>query len=197
MKIKLMLLTSMFLFLSLSLLAQDYKVNINKRFKEFSDLLVAGEYTKSMDYIPDAFFKIVSKEEFVAAFEQILKSKQVEYKIIDFKIIEIQESKKIDSNYYAKLKYTSTMKMRFIPSEPETPDEEKTRLNLAKNALINTFGADNVKLDELTGFFTITPTKKSFAISQNGITDWKFMNIETGQQGLLEKVLPKEIMETL
>lgn len=197
MKIKLMLLTSMFLLLSLSLLAQDYKVNINKRFKEFSDLLVAGEYTKSMDYIPDVFFKIVSKEEFVAAFEQILKNKQLEYKIIDFKVIEIQESKKIDSNYYVKLKYTSTMKMRFLPSEPETPDEEKTRLNLTKNALINTFGVDNVKLDELTGFFTITPTKKSFAISQNGTTDWKFINIETGQQGLLEKVLPKEIMETL
>jgi len=197
MKTKLTLLTSLFLLLSLSILAQDYKANIHKRFKEFSDLIVASEYTKSMDYIPDVFFKVVPKEQLVAAFEQILKNKQLEYKIIDFKVVDIEESKKIDSNYYVKLKYTSTMKMKFIPSEPETPDEEKTRLNLTKDALVSTYGADNVKLDELTKFFTIIATKKSFAISQNGKTDWKFVNIETDQKGLLEKVLPKEIMETL
>jgi hypothetical protein len=32
---------------------------------------------------------------------------------------------------------------------------------------------------------------------ENGKTDWKFINIETDQKGLLGKVLPKEIMETL
>lgn len=64
-----------------------------------------------------------------------------------------------------------------------------------KQALANAFGSDNVILNNETGVFTMTPTKKSYAVSENGKDSWKFVNIEASQRLIMEKLLPKQILE--
>lgn len=194
---KLTILSYLFLILSTSAFSQEYKTTIDKRFKEFNDLIITGEYSKSMNYIPDMFFEVVSKDQLIETFEQIMNNEKIEVQLLDFKITNIQDSKKIDSTYYVLLNYTSKIKMRFKISETETLEEQKTKLNTIKNSLINSFGSNNVNLDESTGFFTLTPSKKSCAISKDGLNDWKFINIEKNQMLIMEKILPKEILDTL
>lgn len=121
-KIKLTVLSILCVLFSISTLAQDYKANIKKRFKEFNDFVINGEYSKSMDYIPDVFFKVVPKDQLIATSKQLLNNKNLEYKILDVKVNEVQDSKKIDSTYYALVRYTAIMTIKFFVSEPETPD---------------------------------------------------------------------------
>lgn len=186
-----------FLFLvlfSLSTKAQDYKANIKQRFTEYAQALVKGEYNKSMDYLPEAIFTIVPRAQMVALFEQIMKNKEIETKILGFDIKEISDSRKIDTCYYSRLRYVSSMSMKVIADEG-TDEDKKNKLSLMRTALANSFGSDNVKLDEATATYTITPVKSSWAISKNGQTDWKFVNVEPAQRVIMEKLLPKALIE--
>ena len=195
MVIKRALTLAIFALTSLTSLAQEYKTNIKQRFTEFNQYMVKGEFDKSMDYIPEAIFTIVPRAEMVKMFEQLLNNKDMEVKFIGFDIKEIAEVRKIDSYYYAKIKYRSAMTLKMKTSETENADEKSTRLSMTKQAFANTFGSDHVKLDELTETFTIHPIKNSWAISKNGETEWKFVNIEPKQRLMMEKVLPKVLIE--
>jgi hypothetical protein len=175
--------------------AQDYKANIRERFTQYSKHIITGEFDKSMDYIPEAMFTIIPRAQMVALFEQLLKNKEMEMKFIGFDIKEIADKRKIDTCYYAKVKYISGMTMKINSKATESADTKAKRLSMTKAAFANTFGSDNVKLDETTETYTITPTKNSWAISKNGQTDWKFLNVEPKQRLIMEKLLPKELIE--
>lgn len=178
--------------------AQEYKKNIEKRFDEFYNLTASGEIDRSMDYIPDVFFTIFPKDQMVSALKSVMNSNEVKYKILDYKITDIKDEKKIDNNYYALLGYTSNIIIKFSSTDTlKSVEKKQSVLGRIKLSLANTFGTDNVKLDEQTGFFTINAHKKSCAISSNGSTDWKFVNIEARQRIILDKILPKEIIESL
>lgn len=184
-----------FTLFSSSISAQDYKANIRQSFTDFNNLMVKGEYNKSLDYVPEAMFKIVSRAQMTALFEQLFNNNEMEMKIMGFNIKEIGNSRKIDTSYYVAIKYTSVMTMRLNVKETESAETKTNRLNMLKAAFANTFGSDNIKLNEATETFTITPTKSSWAISKNGQTGWKFINVEPKQRLIMEKILPKELIE--
>lgn len=185
--------TSLFIALFLLLLhaqsyAQDYKTNIEKRFGSFYQLTMNGEIEKSMDYIPDEFFTVFPKEQMIVVMKQLLNSKDFEYKMTGFKVKNIKEPLQIDGKYYAVFGYQSTLTLKYNELSGD-------KLALAKLSLANTFGTDNVQLDEKTNVFTINAYKKSCAISTDGLDGWKFINIESKQRLLLDKILPKQILE--
>ena len=191
-------LTLLFVLITYISFAQGYKENIKKRFNEFYSLTAAGDIEKSMDYIPDSFFAIIPKDKIIDALKQVMNNKNIEYKILDHTITQIGESKLVANNYYSILNYVSNIKMNFKDIDTiKTEDKKQTRLNLIKLSLSNNFGTDNVKLNNRTGTFAILAHKKACAVSLNGQTDWKFINIEARQRLILDKVLPKEIIESL
>ena len=184
-----------FTLLTTSVLGQDYKANIRQSFSEFNTYMVKGEFNKSLDYVPEAIFTIVPRKQMVALFEQLLNNKEMEVKFTGFGIKDIADSRKIDTCYYVNIKYTSMMTMRINADSTESAETKANRLSMLKAAFANTFGSDNVKLNEMTETFTISPTKNSWAISKNGQTGWKFVNVEPKQRLIMEKILPKVLIE--
>jgi len=180
---------------SFTCIAQDYKASIKQRFTEYTNYIVHHEFDKSLDYVPEAIFTIVPRAQMAAAFEQLLNNKAMEVRITGFEINDIGNSRKIDSSYYSLIKYTSMMSMKIISNKQESIIEKGKRLSMAKAAFSNTFGSDNVKLDEATETFTLSPKKQSWAISKNGQDEWKFVNIEPTQRLIMEKLLPKVLIE--
>ncbi|MNR58497.1 hypothetical protein D3C85_1795120 [compost metagenome] len=84
--------------------------------------------------------------------------------------------------------------MKMNTAKIETATAKANRLATTRQAFANAFGSDNVKLDEATETYTITAAKSSWAISKNGQTDWKFINVEPNQRLIMEKILPKELI---
>lgn len=187
--------TLFILFFSTPIIAQDYKTTVKEGFTRYYTHIIEGEYDKSMDYLPPNIFKIITREELKAAFQTIMSNPTMETRFLSCNIEEVGDSKKVDTAYFVKIKYVGGATVKFKADGVETLEEKESRLNLTKSMLIYTFGSDNVKLDFVSEIFTITPTKFSWAISKNGVSDWKFINIEPAQQIILEKILPKEIIE--
>jgi len=180
--------------LSITAVAQDYKANIKQSFTEYTRCMMTGELDKSLNYLLPTMFTLVPREQLLAAMEQTLKGKEIEIKFISFDIKEISNSNKIDTCYYAKVSYVSDMNIKMNLNKVESSEEKTKRLSIMKEAIAQGFKTE-VKLDEATETFTMAPTKTSWAISKNGQTDWKFFNVEPGGKLIMEKLLPKELID--
>ncbi len=183
--------------LAFSSSAQVYKVNIEKNFDTYYSLIAKGEFEQSTEYVPDDFFKIIPKQQMVALMKQLLSSKEFEFKVMTGKIKSIKAPKLINGKHYALFNYESGMSMKFNGMDTLGIKEKSEKLNLLSQSLKIKFGEDHVKLDDQTNTFLIYTVKKSCAISLDGLTNWKFVNIENGQKGILLKILPAEIIDEI
>jgi hypothetical protein len=199
MRIKTTLFTILLLTFSSIVFCQNYNKEIETQFLKYNDLILKKEFNKSMDFVPEKFFEIIPREQMVLLMEKTFNNPEMEFELKGPKNIVIAESKKIEEKFYSMLTYSSLMNMKFNSSEKkeETETEQKLRINLIKLSLQNTFGPDNVKFIESTGFFEVNAQKQAIAISNDGKTDWKFLVFENKQKAILTKLLPKEFTEEI
>jgi len=199
MNLKTRLLAFLLLTISTVAFSQDYKKEIEKQFLEYNNLIVKRNFEKSMDFVPEEFFNIIPKDQMVLVMEKTFNNPDMDFELKEPKIIEIAESQKIENKFYSLVNYSSPMKMKFKNNDQkeETEKEHKLRMNMIKLSLEQTFGSDKVRYDEKTEIFEINAQKQAYAISKNGKTDWKFLVIEKKQKFILEKLLPKQLVEKI
>lgn len=195
MTLKSTLLSSFFILLSFTVSAQTLKESIARDFTRLGELTQKGDYAKLVDMLPEKMFEVVPKESLIEALRVGLSNEQVKVAILDMELLNISTPELIDSCYYSELRYTTNMSMVFIPLETETKEQKETRSTSTVAALANTFGSNNVQYNAEKDQFSVIARKKSIAISSNNGRDWKFINIDGAQRLILEKVLPKEIVE--
>lgn len=195
MKLKALFITLLFLGTSYTIFAQEYKENIKTDFSAYLGLIVNKEYEKSMNYILPEFFEIFPKSQIVKLMEQIFNDPSLELTLSDPKILSIGDLEEIEGKFYVSLSYSNKMRMKIHGEKNEEEDAKTMRFSLTKASLNQTFGDENVTFNETTEFFEIIAQKEAYAISNNGLTDWKFLVAEKNQQFILEKLLPKALFE--
>lgn len=175
-----------------------YKENLNKDFIEYNDLILKQDFEKAMDYMLPEFFEIIPKNQMILLMKQTYNNPDLEFKADRPKDIEIGVPEKIENKYYSEITYSYDIQMKFKNLE-ESEDKEQNELtkNLAKLSLEKTFGSGNVKFNKETEFYEIHSVKKAYGISENGISEWKFVIVEQKQKFILEKILPTELIEKL
>lgn len=148
-----------------------------------------------MNYILPEFFEIFPKSQIVKLMEQIFNDPSLELTLSDPKILSIGDLEEIEGKFYVSLSYSNKMRMKIHGEKNEEEDAKTMRFSLTKASLNQTFGDENVTFNETTEFFEIIAQKEAYAISNNGLTDWKFLVAEKNQQFILEKLLPKALFE--
>lgn len=189
--------TLLILVTSLAATAQEYKKAIEKSFTEYLNAIANKEFEKSLDYVVPEFFDIYPKGQMISVMEQTFNNPAIKFEIKDPKILKINDSKKIENKYYSLLSYSHQMNMKVNDGADQSEEEKKAQNNLVATSLKEEFGADNVKYNDKTGFFEIQIEKQVYTISKNGQTDWKFLVIEKNQKAVLEKLLPKELLDKI
>ena len=177
--------------------SQDHKRNIEVQFTEYLNSIVNMEFDKSVEYLVPEFFEIIPKSQMIKVMEQTFNNPSMEIEIKNPKVLSINDSQKIEEKYYSLLTYSNQLNMKMSNDEPETEDEKAARIDMTKLYLEQTFGSENVDYNEKTDFFEIQSQKDVYAISKDGLTEWKFLVIEKDQKIILEKLLPKELSEKI
>lgn len=174
------------------------KQNISKDFLAYNGLIADKDFNASAEYIPEEVFTVIPKQQMIGVMKMVMTNPNIEYELKGVNISNIDPAKKVKNKYYSVIKYVSNLRMRFKDtSATKDTAGAKAKLGLIKLSLQNNFGVDNVKLNDATGWFDIAADKKACAISKNGQSNWKFIVLEPKQRILLDKVLPKEITDTL
>lgn len=182
---------------SLSSFGQDSKKEIERLFYEYLQSIIERDFEKSMNYISDDFFKIVPKEQLVLALEKTFNNPEMEFEIKEPRILDIKDSEVIEKKHYAVLTYSNKIEMKFLTNNEETEDEYNTRTSLINNSLGQTFGQENVLFDQENGSFEIYSEKQVYCISDDGLSEWKFIVIEKRQKPILVKILPNVLTDRL
>lgn len=163
---------------------------IKTDFLRYNDLLSKKQFKESMEYIYPKFFDLVSKQEMIGLLEQSLNNPDVVFNMerpSEIKVAKIQE---IDNQFYSIISFLGIFKMKF-------KNDNATEQIQTKTDLTNTFGEEHVTYNGKTGFYTIRTKKYAVAISNNRASDWKFLDVDPNQMPILEKLLPKQIVETV
>ncbi len=189
-------LTLIFITASITAFSQEYKKNIEKEFSAYLQLILNGDFEQSTEYIMEEMFEYIPKETLVSLMESMLNDPDIKMSIKDSKVIEINDSKEIEGKHYAILIYSNLMTMELVKQEDETEEEYSSRVDLTISSLKITFGPENVTYSG-EGPIEIYARKRACAVSLNGESQWKFITIQEKQRFLLEKILPKELIEEL
>ena len=197
MKIKQIIFSFLFLIISSTGNAQDYKKTIEIEFNEYLNSIVNKNFAKSMNYVIPEFFEIIPKSQMIKLMEQTFNNPSMEFELKNPKILSINDAQKIEEKFYSLLSYSNQMNMKILNEGEETEDEKKMRIGLTQLSFEKNFGSENVKYNKETDFFEILVEKQVYTISQDGKTDWKFLVIEKKQKVLLEKLLPKELVDKI
>ncbi|PWJ44219.1 hypothetical protein [Sediminitomix flava] len=177
--------------------AQSYKEEIEDDFNDYLSAIISKDFEKSMEYLTPEFFEYIPKKTLLMVMEQTFNNPTLEYELKNPKIIQIEDAQKIDEKYYSFLTYSNEILMRFLVEEKESKKDKRLRIKILQSSLDQSFGKGNVVYNEETDFFELKSIKKVYAISSDGVADWKFLVLEEKQKPLLSKILPKELLEKI
>lgn len=169
--------------------SQAYKDSINAQFMRYTNLIADRKFEKALGFMNPAFFKIVPKETMVKAIEQTFNTPGIEFALESGKILEIQDKKLISGESFAVLRYTNNLKMRF-----KDDDSGKVDNSAMQGMLEKQFGIGNVQYDSSSRYYEIQSTKKAVANSKDN-KKWTFTVIEQNQRALLERFIPKAMLQ--
>lgn len=175
--------------------AQDYKQNIERNFLAYMQAMAEKDVSTAIEYLHDSFFEVVDKATLLELMEQSLNNPDVESNIGEVQVLEIENKTEIEGNYYSKLGFSTQVFMRFINNKASanSPIQQK----VLRGTFNRMYGEENVDYNPDTFVWTLLQKKQAVAISDNGITGWKFIVLEKGQEALMSQMLPKQILEDL
>ncbi|MER3328583.1 MAG: hypothetical protein RIF34_03310 [Candidatus Kapaibacterium sp.] len=196
---KLLLITLLITFAVSNLISQTTQKNIEKDFLTYLNHMINQEFTESVDYLYPELFEFVPKEQMISTMEETFNSPEVKISLNKPNVINVGEVRHIDSVYFCKLKYSHKMNMKFEDSYDTTITQQDIELrnNLTLSNLETTFGKENVSYDATDSSFEILSIKDSYAKSYDGLTDWKFIDIEKDNLMLLNLLLPPQLVEEI
>lgn len=186
------------LLLTANLYSQDAKKTIEKDFNAYLGHLMKQEFTEAVEYLYPELFQVASKELMIETLEQTFNNPDISVSITLPKIHDIGEIRKIDSAYYCKLNYSHYLNMVFNNSDSTMTQEEiDSRDNLTLTNLEGTFGVENVSYDASNSSYEILSAKDCYAKSQDGKTNWKFIDVDSNNMMIMNMVLPKQIIDEI
>lgn len=183
------------LVLTFNAFGQTSKDNIQTTFEYYLELNDGLRFNELMDYIVEDLFKIAPREELVKIFESMFHDPSIDIIMKPSKIIQINEVEKFGDQYYATLTYHGTFSIKMNEVD-EMPKKDRNELiNTFFKGMQDAYGKENVSVDKKTGYVTVSKSNVVCCVSKNGLNDWKFVSIEKQQMSLLQKFLPKEILD--
>jgi hypothetical protein len=184
----------LFLFLSfisfVPFFAQDLRAEIENQFRDYNNLLIEKKFEKALQlYGNEDFLKRFPIEQLVEKMNKMFSSPEIDFHLAAPENIVVSD-KVIDQNEkkFVKIDFQQKLEMKFN-------DAELNRDNLLA-ALQKTFGNEQVKYEDKTGFFLVNTVKTAVANSSD-LKNWKFTVLEQKQIPILIGFIPEQFLKDL
>lgn len=181
-------------FLSLNSSSAQSEKAIRAGFEKYQNLIKEGDLKASMDYIYPKLFTVVPKDQMLNTLKTTMENPMMEIKFGDLSITDVQKAKKVGSEYFAILKYKTSMQLKLKAQSPEMAKMMNQQL---MTGFTQKYGAENVSLDEASGFFTVKLSETAVAVSNDGKSNWTYLSLQEGQEQLMAQILPQEIFSQI
>ena len=182
-----------FLFLSITTFNAQNKL-IKERFITMQQALLDKDFQKSLQFTAVELFEIVPKEQFVAVIESTFNNPKMQIDSELPKVLDISEVFQVKDKFYSILKITGNQKIRVLGDDNKALGLDDKLLYALKLKFDQQYGAENVKFNEQTKFFSVKVDQTIIAISYDGTTEWKYLAIDSLKLDIITKLLPQEVL---
>ena len=110
------------------------------------------------------------------------------------KVLDISEVFQVKDKFYSILKITGNQKIRVLGDDNKALGLDDKLLYALKLKFDQQYGAENVKFNEQTKFFSVKVDQTIIAISYDGTTEWKYLAIDSLKLDIITKLLPQEVL---
>jgi hypothetical protein len=166
-----------------------YKKELTDVWKIFSDAMDKEDWDKVMEYLPDAMFNKITKEEMKSQLAAAVeKMKNAGFYMPHGELRNISDPFSAKGNTYYKIDYIVKCKMVFDDQKIENSGEIYTRM-------ARQFGDDNVVFDKAAKTMLINMPAVTIAIYSGEKKNWKLVDITTGNPAAIRLLLPKEVLD--
>lgn len=172
-----------------NLTAQAYKDSVKAQFIRYTNLLIQKEFAKSVEYMNPEIFKIFPKEQMLTIIEKTYNNPLMTFNIEDPVIISTGNEKKVNAHHFVKLRYSNYLTLHYNKDNGRTPDTAAIKSVLQKQ-----FGQQNVQYNAAADSYRVFSIKEVIANSAD-LRNWTFIVVEERQKPLLEKFIPREVLE--
>lgn len=184
-------------FISTLVSAQDYKSEIKKDYKTYTDLLAKQEFSKAFEFITPDFFTYVPKEDLLNYYKQTYSNTEIAYSVDNYTIITTGKLNTIKGKSYVLLNTSAMVTIKVLGKQGEAQAKKEERAFQIKLIMEQLPGTKKVTLNETTYTITAIQQKKVYAISENGKTNWKFLDLEKDSVEIYSQILPEALVKEL
>jgi len=132
-------------------------------FLKYSNLITNGEYEKAVDYMPNEFWTVYEKNEFLNKMKRV--AKQIDsISIENIEIANISESIKSNKKDFRIITYSSDLEFNSSNTPERVIEEFKSR-----------YGNDKVKVDTIKKLIKIKNNSQMVSVYDNGLEKWKYL----------------------
>lgn len=189
--------TLIFLSFSLSISLANDKEELESTLLDYFNHIKNQEYLQSLDYVYPKLFENIPKEEMLVSLEQMNADSNLQVKMYNPEIQQINEIIEIDGVKYALIDYSFSMSMFFLNPKDQNLEEANNPMMFSYQMFVARHGEENVTLNEEQHSIDMNLIQKMFGIKDPNYQGWKFLQNEPGMKFFYETVLPQEIIDKM
>lgn len=159
----------------------------NKDMSSYLRLINEGDFNKAFDYLPEAIFKIASKEELLQTYES-LEEKGMRMEMEILKITDISKVKTKDNSNYCRFNYEGTIVIHLSGMMLEMKDMLADQFEAQYEKSNATIYDDRIELNL---------EQTVFAVSIEGASDWKYAEYNESSKQAMSHVIPSDVIAEL
>lgn len=195
---KILLLTA-FLSVIVSLSAQDYKKEISSTFVRYFRFYIDNQMDSALNYLDEDIFQYCPRDVLMQSYQFVMKNPQISYEVNLPENIVVGDKQQVENKFYALVSYDSQLKFALHPQllQNETDSAKTVRINHTLAYLRKMPGTKQADYDSSSDMYMTNVSRKIYAVSSDGLSNWKLLILSDRQRLILEKILPYELLESL
>jgi hypothetical protein len=193
-KCKLLLALILFV-INVNSFSQSVEKNIQAEFNQYTKYIIDGKFDLALTYLIPEFFDHFPKQELLNGMKQLMQNESIIYKMQMPIINKVYPIIKEGNNYYTLLDFNSVFSIKFKGVDNYSDKELDNYVNYYYQIFKNEFGKDNVIFNSKNRFFEIKGSNFAIATSNNGKTDWKFLQVDPNLEEIYRKIIPNKVVD--
>ncbi len=166
------------------------RAGLEKTLDRYMEASVNKDWEAIMDMVYPKLFDIVSREMMIETFKS-LDGQDMAFSFEKMEVKEISDLFTHESEVFARIDYTGKMSITLLSEDYKSEDVMEMMLS----GFQAQYGEEHVSVDPAEHTFHIDMTKSMFAIADEGGEAWRFLENNTGQEAVLQSLIPQAVRD--
>lgn len=171
----------------------NWKVNLEAARSNYLNALLSCDFDQALKYLPDTVFTVISRDDFRKALQDATETEGTKFNFVSLDATIMGAPERMAGITYVQMTQSGVSNIVCTQRSDQTYEEFVD----SYDQLVATMSAlpDTEVRQQKDFTLRVTNTVVMYGISENGVSDWRFITLEEENRFLMEPFLPSEIID--